>query len=294
MRPRTVILSDLHLGRPRLSARSARALRPLWKGAAQLIVNGDAAEVHHPRWWADAAREVLALHDLTERDDCALTLLSGNHDALLTDTRHLLLCDDQILVTHGDVLHPAVAPWSIRARTMKRVHELVLARAAIDDDRDALAARLTAAQYASHAEWNDLSEQAAHATVLEMLKRPWSLAQVLHYWLRFPRMAAEFADQLVPRASFIIMGHTHHPGLWKRGSRTIINTGCFGFPGRPYGIIIEGNSLHFQRIAWREDAWHFAPAPRASFQLAKSAEHQSPIAVDVASVTGDEAHEAVA
>ena len=59
MEGRTVILSDLHLGRAKAAARSAEALRPLWSGATRLVLNGDIAEVHDPRVWATAAREVL-------------------------------------------------------------------------------------------------------------------------------------------------------------------------------------------------------------------------------------------
>ena len=93
---RIVILSDTHLGRPSCGAQSARALRPLWQGASHLIVNGDVAEIHHPRHWGEAARETMHLLDLCEEDSVALTLLSGNHDPFISEVRHLHLADDQL------------------------------------------------------------------------------------------------------------------------------------------------------------------------------------------------------
>lgn len=56
MTDRIVIISDTHLGRPKCAALSAKALRPLWKDASRLIINGDIAEIHHPKH-ADAAGE---------------------------------------------------------------------------------------------------------------------------------------------------------------------------------------------------------------------------------------------
>ena len=91
---------------------SAVALRPLWAGASNLIINGDVAEVHHPEHWADAATQLLQLLDLCEKDGVALTLLSGNHDPFIGEVRHLHLANHQVFVTHGDALHPAIAPWS--------------------------------------------------------------------------------------------------------------------------------------------------------------------------------------
>jgi predicted phosphodiesterase len=238
MNGRILILSDTHLGRSRWCARSAEALRPLWEGCDHLVINGDVAEVHHPTHWGRAARAVMRLFDLCESDGVHVTLLSGNHDPYITDLRHLHLAGGQVFVTHGDVLHPAVAPWSPAAARMRTAHEAALA--AIDEpSRDQLESRLSASQLAAHAEWEQLAEEALHSRLRGMLVRPWALLEVLRYWRTIPAIAHEFLVEHAPKAKFMVLGHTHREGIWRFGSQTIINTGSFGFPGHPWAVVIE-------------------------------------------------------
>ncbi|MCG8509152.1 MAG: hypothetical protein MI741_07970, partial [Rhodospirillales bacterium] len=120
MPTRIVILSDLHMGRSRGSVRSAEAVRLLWQGASHLVINGDLAELHHPEYRAEAAKQSIRLFELCEQDNVGLTLLSGNHDAQISDVRHLLLSQGRVLITHGDVLHPAIIPWSVNAKLLRQ------------------------------------------------------------------------------------------------------------------------------------------------------------------------------
>lgn len=265
-----VILSDLHLGRPRHSASSAEAVRPLWRGAAHLILNGDVAEVHHPKHWAAAARQVVHLFDLCEADGVELTLLSGNHDPFLSDFRHLRLAEGEVFVTHGDAMHPAIAPWSPAGARMREAHAIALASIG-SDDRDALHARLEASQHAGYAEWADadqvLREESSHSSVRGMLIRPWALLKVLLYWRAFPELALRFAVEHAPEARFIVLGHTHRPGVWSRGGRVILNTGSFGFPGSPRAVVIDGGELRFHRVIRGDDAHELDPSPLRTYEL---------------------------
>jgi predicted phosphodiesterase len=269
---RVLVLSDLHLGRPRCAALSARALRPLWDGIDHLVLNGDVAEVHHPRHWRRAAHEVLELFDLAETSGVALTLLSGNHDPYLSDLRHLRLAEGNVFVTHGDVLHPAVAPWSPAAARMRAAHEH--ARAALDPAlRHTLESRLSVSQHAAFAEWEQLRLEAGRSTIPGMLRRPWALAAVLRYWRRAPQLAADFVAAHGPEARFVLIGHTHRPGYWRRNGRTIINTGSFGFPGRPWGVVID-RELVVRAIRLRRGEYRFEPRPVATFALSRPAHDQ--------------------
>jgi predicted phosphodiesterase len=261
MSSRTLILSDLHLGRPRLAALSAESLRPLWQGCSRLIINGDVAEVHHPTHWSVAARQVLRLHDLCEADDVELTLLSGNHDPYLTDIRHLELVGGSIFITHGDVLHPAVAPWSPRAGIMRDAHERAIAAIPVDE-RDHLDSRLKVSQFASHVEWSDMAHEAAKSSVPQMLLRPWCVPQVLLYWWRFPRLAAGFLHDHAPHARIGVFGHTHRAGIWSIDDRIIINTGAYGFPGRPWAVMIDDDrEARVLKIECDDSTYRFADAP---------------------------------
>ena len=283
---RIVILSDLHLGRPRCAAISAEALRPLWEGATHLILNGDVAEVHNRDHWSQAACETMRLFELCETDDVSLTLMSGNHDPFISDIRHLYLHGGQVLVTHGDVLHPAVAPWSPAAGRIRKAHEHAMS-ALTPEERVHLESILSAAQFASHAEWGELEKEASHSTVLGMFVRPWAVAQVLHYWWIFPRLAADFAARHAPQARFIVLGHTHHPGIWNIGDRTIINTGSFGFPGRPWAVIVQERSLSVMRIRLQGDAYRFHAKPVAQYELPAADECDDPSEAAIAGADDD-------
>ncbi len=271
MAGRIVILSDTPLGRPSCAALSAEALRPLWRGASHLIVNGDLAEVHHPQHWAQAAQQTMHLLDLCEKDAVALTLLSGNHDPFISEVRHLHLADGQVFVTHGDALHPAVAPWSPAAGRMRKAHEEALA-AIEPDSRNHLESRLAASQHASCAEWTQLEKEASHSTVRGMLLRPWAIVQVLHYWQVFLKLVSSFMEEHAPQARFAILGHTHRPGIWTINNRVIINTGAFGFPGRPRAVCLDDGRLEVWPIRCRGGLYEFGSKPLAEYQLAVESE----------------------
>lgn len=274
MSGRTVILSDTHLGRPRGAARSAWALRPLWAGATRLIINGDVAEVHHARYRSEAARQVLRLASLCEEDGVELTLLSGNHDPYLSDLRHLHLEGGSVLVMHGDVLHPAIAPWSPAAVRMRRAHEYALTK--LDEhERGELSARLAAVQFASHIEWAD--GETCESSLWSVLIRPAAAMRVLRYWRIVPRLAERFAAQHAPEARYVVIGHTHRPGIWPFEQRTVINTGCYGFPGRPRAVVIEDGELAVHAIEQVCGYYHLA-GMLAKYELPAEAGVKPPIA----------------
>lgn len=281
MSDRIVIVSDLHLGRPRSGASSAEALRPIWKGASRLIVNGDVAEVHDPKHQAIAALETLKLSDLCETDEVELTLLSGNHDPGITDLRHLTLANDAVFVTHGDALHPAITPWSPGHDRIQSANEAAMAH--IDpDDRESLESRLRASQHACYSEWKDLdrlADEARHTSPLGMLFRPHAIIQVLRYWRSFPQMAARFGAIYAPRARFILMGHTHRAGIWDIDDRIIINTGAYGFPGRPRAVVIEDGKLQVHDVVRKGRTYRLADNAVATYDvtpLPESAETGTP------------------
>ncbi len=262
----TLILSDTHLGRSRGAARSAHALRPLWQDAERLVINGDVAEIHHPGHMARAARETLALFDLCEEDGVELTLLSGNHDPYLTDHRHMRLAEGRVFVTHGDVLHPAVAPWSPSAGRVQEAHDAAVATLSIGE-REHLEQRLSVTQFAAHAQWSDLEAEAKQSTVMGMLIRPLAIWKVFQYWKIAPGLAAEFVKTHAPDARFILVGHTHHPGVWEIDGRVVINTGSYGFPGRPRAVMLDDSTLSVWPIRLRRGLYELGSRPLAMYPL---------------------------
>jgi len=268
-----LIISDLHLGRPGRRSPTAEALRPLWQDADELIVNGDVAEVHHPHYRGVAAREVLRLADLCHEDGVRITVISGNHDAYLTDRRHLLLADGRIIVTHGDSLHPQIVPWSPDAHRLESAYRAAMQH--VDDPAaPTLEDILAASQHAAHHEWIITSNHSRRAALRRLLTNPRCMLEVIRAWRNYPVHAAAFAALHVPDAQVIVFGHTHRAGVWTPGERIVMNTGSFGWPGRPHAVLVDGETVSLWPIETRRRHGHrlhvLGAAPKHTVHLAPS------------------------
>lgn len=268
MPDRTLILSDLHLGRPD-AVRAATSLEPLLDSVDALVLNGDSAEIEHDRWRDAARREFDRLRELADVRGIGVTVLAGNHDPGISTERLLFLAGGGLLVTHGDAFHPAVAPWSHRARQMRDAWERAMAECE-PQRRPTLDARLAAAAAAARAEWNGPAPD--HTRLRGLLLRPMAAARILAYWRDAPRLAAEFAGLFAPQARTIVVGHSHWPGVRRVQGRTIVNTGAFGRPNTPHAAILEGSRLGLFPIHRRREGgaerYRLADRPRHEFDIA--------------------------
>jgi predicted phosphodiesterase len=257
MKRRTVILSDTHLAGNGQGAGSADALRPLWQGADELIFNGDTAELSHPTLRASAAREVMRIQDLCEEDGVRLTFLSGNHDPLITDRRFLRLCSGEVFLTHGDMLHPAISPWTSYAKQLRELHENALSHLDLMD-RAQLDQQAMAAAHASNIKWDHLAEdnQPKMGRLTKKIDTACKVAKVLWFWHRLPKLAASFAARYAPESRFFIFGHIHRAGVWQFGHQTIINTGSYHCPRRPHAIVLDDQTLTMHRVQYDADNGH--------------------------------------
>jgi predicted phosphodiesterase len=242
-------------------------LRPLWQGVDHLIINGDVAELDDPRYCDLARKETLRLQELCEQDGVTLTLLAGNHDPDVTDQHFLFMADQKILITHGDSVHPAIAPWCATAPLMQAAFDRAMASIAVES-KDQLASRLEATKTAARAKWEHLKSGNFHMMGLKrMVRRPWSFFQVLNYWHRFPDDAAAFVEKYAPQSKVLITGHTHHKGIWTRRGKTIINTGGFAFPTTPRRVVIEGTTITVHEAIKHGEGYHAAAKPVAEIDL---------------------------
>lgn len=269
MNRRTVILSDTHLGGNGQGAGSADALRPLWQGADELILNGDSAELSDPKWRVEAARHIMRIQDLCEEDGVRLTLLSGNHDPHITDRRFLRLCSGEVFLTHGDMLHPAISPWTSHAKQLRELHEDALKQLALVD-RAQLDMQAMAATHASNLKWDHIAkgDGPKPGPVQGKLEKARKIAKVLWFWHRLPRLAAQFAQRYAPEARVFVFGHIHRAGVWQFGNQTIINTGAYHYPRNPHAVVINGQTLAMHKVIFDADNGHqLAEQPRFTTEL---------------------------
>lgn len=257
MQRRTVILSDTHLAGNGQGAGSADALRPLWEGADELILNGDTAELSHPTQRGAAARQIMRIQDLCEEDGVRLSFLSGNHDPLITDRRFLRLCSGEVFFTHGDMLHPAISPWTSYAKELREMHQDALSQLDLMD-RAQLDQQAMAAAHASNLKWDHLAEHEMPALgpIADKFDKARKVAKVLWFWHRLPKLAARFAQRYAPEARFFIFGHIHRAGVWQFGHQTIINTGAYHCPRRPHAVVLNDQTLTMHRVIYDAENGH--------------------------------------
>jgi diadenosine tetraphosphatase ApaH/serine/threonine PP2A family protein phosphatase len=58
-------------------------------------------------------------------------------------------------------------------------------------------------------------------------------------WRQLPDRAAAFAREFRQGVRFIVVGHTHRPGVWIRTDAVVINTGSFQPPFGCYAVDVS-------------------------------------------------------
>lgn len=246
------ILSDLHFAEPASRITDLHMIEPLLDGPDHLIFNGDSIDTRflatNPGMAAGRERFLEFIAPLGKR----LTLITGNHDPDISPHHHLELAGGRVLVTHGDVLFPSVAPWGWEAPHVLAARQRRLAEIA-PREHGRLETQLEVSKHASYAT-RHLSPSALHRTtgpwarLLHLASRVRRADQILAAWFRTPSLAATLAEHHRPSAEVIIIGHTHFPGRWRRGRRTVINTGAFTPPFAPRVIDFVGDRIELRRV----------------------------------------------
>jgi predicted phosphodiesterase len=254
--PLTRILSDIHYGdRASRVARLAQ-IRPLLDGAGHLVLNGDTLDTRpgpHPQHTAACRAEVL---DFFGREVASVTFLTGNHDADFSPHHRLDLAEGRVFAIHGDVIYDDAVPWSKDAPLIRRrlAEEMRAATPRLHDALDhrlALLRRVTGAIPQRHqSERNPIKHAVGFLT--DVCWPPWWILRVLRAWQRAPILAAELAQRHRPQAKFILVGHTHRPGIWRLPTGvTVINTGSYCPPLGRLAVDLTEDSVVVREVEFR-------------------------------------------
>jgi predicted phosphodiesterase len=225
------ILSDIHLGNRASLVLEPEVVAPLFQGVGTIVLNGDTFD-HRRRERGKAPNHPIELFEnLARREGVELVMIAGNHDPDCSPVYHLDLAHGQILVTHGDVLYPEIAPWS---------HFAVQFREMIQKELDELenpggytlehllaTNKSVARQILTQPHFYFPTNEGFIRHLLRYLWPPVQILRILGSWQRLPVSAAQLAEDHRLEARFVIVGHTHFPGIWNRQGRCIINTGSF-------------------------------------------------------------------
>lgn len=90
---------------------------------------------------------------------------------------------------------------------------------------------------------------------------------IMKAWRETPGRAAAFAGKHRPKAKFIVIGHTHRPGVWRTPSGVVVvNTGSFCKPFGAMTAEVSGDAFRVHRVVSRKGDFHRGD-PVAEFPL---------------------------
>ncbi|MDG2031984.1 MAG: metallophosphoesterase [Phycisphaerales bacterium] len=248
---RTIVISDTHIPR-KGKLTSARLLAPLIEDCDRLVVNGDLAETHKQGLRPQVESELRTLKSMVEKAGIELVLLSGNHDPEISQWRAAEFAGGDILVTHGDAFDSRIAPWAREAEVMKTEWERIQR---LHPGDETITTRFDSVRGAAIAEWWMDPTKPGYSTLLSIMLRPRALRKVLQQWKQFPTIARTFCSRFFPRAEWIVAGHCHRFGIDRRARPSVINTGAFGFPTKPYAVILDSNRIQVRPLSNGPNGW---------------------------------------
>ena len=267
------IISDLHYGDRVSAVTEFGQLAPLLADTQTLILNGDTTDTR-PGPDPDFKTRVLSeLAAFIRQTPTEITLLTGNHDPDISSNHLQELADGQVLVTHGDVLFDNIVPWGRDAVLASELVNQARHETEIDSvplERLLQAHRLAAAAIPQRhqSERNGLRYFTSFLT--DTIWPPTRVFHILNSWRTFPARAEALVSTHRASARFLICGHTHWPGIWRRRDGLIvINTGSYCPPCGRLVVDLDEDQLKVRRIAKRRG--DFMPgAIVAQFALTRS------------------------
>lgn len=271
------ILSDLHLGHPASLLTAPDQLEPLLEGVGTLVFNGDTFEARSKRFNDLGRGRFEQLCACCREAGTEPIFITGNHDPQISALGHLDLGDGAILVTHGDLLFHGLSPWSREAKRLAKAHQEELL--ALEDEAfHDFEKRLSASKRAALAiELHDVALPQGFigriGTVLREIWPIWRPLQIIKIWIETPDRAVDLARVFRSRARFIIIGHTHYSGVWRRGPRVVINTGSFLAGGRRMAVDLTESEVIVRKIVSQSGRFH--PGPEVHrFPISKLKAHE--------------------
>jgi predicted phosphodiesterase len=256
----TIIISDLHLGHRASQVRNPEELVPILKEARSVIFNGDTVEMRTPVDRPVGRHMAAVIARLCHSIGCRATFVNGNHDPAVSKIDHLDLMDGRILVTHGDILFLGVAPWSRQALAYRKIHLRALAHlgpdALMNFEKRLLAAKRTSIKLQlMERPVTEHSKAPKLSVLVQQFWPPHRPFMILRAWLQTPTLAARLCDLFRPNAKYVIVGHTHYPGLWKRGPFTVINTGSYVLHFGALAVLLEGESIEIRKVIKQKEGF---------------------------------------
>jgi hypothetical protein len=104
------------------------------------------------------------------------------------------------------------------------------------------------------------------ALFFQEIVHPFRPFLILRAWAVAPAKAELIVRTYHSQVKFVIIGHTHFPGIWKRGDLVVINTGSFSLPLQRSAVRIQKGKLEVVNITRSEGRFCLGKV-RSSFEL---------------------------
>ena len=238
-----VVLSDLHLGHGATRLTDPAMLTPVLDGSARVLFNGDTFEQLSLRYRTGALDRLGGLLDLCRRLGTHPTLVTGNHDPYASSCDHLDLCDGRVFVTHGDALHPGVAPWSHDARSLRIERDRLLADEpqpqGLEEELHLI--KRTASIASRYERLGRDGGSARRGMVMKFLTQPQRALKAFWFWSQTLKYAQALRNRHRPQASLMLFGHTHKANVWQTPQAVYVNTGSYQPMSQPLAVRLHGD-----------------------------------------------------
>jgi len=265
-----LIFSDLHLGHRASLIKHPEQLASIMEGPGSVVFNGDTAEMRTDEDRIIGRKLAADLARVCHHVGRKAFFVNGNHDPTVSNTNHLDLGFGSILATHGDILYLGVAPWGRDAHHYLKKHRQILDRLGPDGYGDFEKRLLATKRTSIELQMIERPLSRGCAPELRLLVRnswpPWRPLKIAKAWLDLPRLANDLAKAFRPRAKFVVVGHTHYPGVWKLAHRVIINTGGFVPYFGALAVLIESGRLEVREVKLWQDKFVLGKL-RGKFQV---------------------------
>ena len=256
------IFSDIHYGDRMTRVDRLAQLEPLCADIGRLVINGDTFDTRAGPNPAHTERCRAEVAEFFGRVSVPVTFVTGNHDPDCSDQHFLDLADGEVFVIHGDVLYDCIVPWGRDAAPIRRLVREALAALPPGaehrlDERVGAFRRVAASLRQRHqAERNPVKYTLRFLT--DTVWPPPSAWNMLQAWRNLRRGSPRSAPASTrPRARYILVGHTHRPGVWRTPAGVVvINTGSFSPPFGGLAVDLTPTRLAVRRIEARGGAFH--------------------------------------
>lgn len=257
--PPVLVLSDLHLAHPATYITDSAMIAPLLDGVRTVVFNGDACELLSLKRRSEGRQKLARVAEVCLDRGVRPLFLTGNHDPNVSNLHELPLFGGTVMVTHGDVLHPWLAPWARDSVHLKRERQRLLAHRQPPDDW--LATLELCKEIGAVASRYDAKSKKGILARAVMVGRfavqPWRAVHALYYWSNVVHYAHGLQERFFPQAKFLIVGHTHRAGVWHLPTFTLVNTGSYQPMSKTLGVILNDGLLRVRRIEERNGEFHF-------------------------------------